>query len=183
VPYCPSCGGYHAEDAAYCPFCGGPVGDTPPPLRYAGFWRRVGGYVIDQLVIGLPWGFFEALIGGSGLSSSNTVNAQGHSVAHFHLNSGRFFPLLAGQLVVAGIYSVLMQTSSSQGTLGMMSVGVRVTDLNGQRLTRGRAAGRYLAYLLSTGIFELGNLLMLVTKRKQALHDLLAGTLVVRANT
>jgi uncharacterized RDD family membrane protein YckC len=181
VPYCPSCGGYHADDAAYCPFCGGPVGDTPPAVRYSGFWRRVGGAIIDSLVIGVPWNIFEALIGGSGLSSSNSTNSQGNTVTHFHLNGGRFFPLLVGQLAVAGIYSVLMQTSDSQGTLGMMAVGVKVTGLDGERITRGRAVGRYFAYLLSNTIFGLGDLLMLVTKRKQALHDLIAGTLVIRA--
>jgi uncharacterized RDD family membrane protein YckC len=181
VPYCPSCGGFHAEDAGYCPFCGSPVGDTPPAVRYSGFWRRVGGAIIDSLVIGIPWNIFEALIGGSGLSSNNTVNAQGHTVTHFHVDGGRFFPLLIAQFAVACIYSVLMQTSKSQGTLGMMAVGVMVTDVNGERISRGRAVGRYLAYLLASVILGLGLLLMLVTKRKQGLHDLIAGTLVVRA--
>jgi uncharacterized RDD family membrane protein YckC len=183
MPYCPTCGGFHAEDAGFCPFCGGPVGDTPRPVNYSGFWRRVGGWVIDSLVIGIPLAIFDALVGGNGLSTTKTIDSQtGNTVTHFHFHAARFFALFALQLIVAGTYSVLMQTSSNQGTLGMMGLGIKVTGEDGQRITRGRALGRYVAYAILTPItVGLGLLVMLVTKRKQGLHDLIAHTLVVRA--
>ncbi|MGN6172078.1 MAG: RDD family protein [Streptosporangiaceae bacterium] len=182
MPYCSACGGFHADDAAYCPFCGGPVGSTAPALVYSGFWRRVGGLVIDALVIGIPFEIFISVVGGSGLSSTTTTNpVSGNQTIHFHFHPARFFGLLLLQMTVAGAYSVLLQASANQGTLGQMAVGVRVTDLAGERISHRRAVIRYLGYLLSSILFGLGNLVMLVTEKNQALQDLLADTLVVKA--
>lgn len=139
--------------------------------------------MIDSLVIGIPLAIFDSLVGGNGLYSTKRIDPQtGNTVTHFHLHPARFFALLGLQLVVSASYAVLMQTSSNQATLGMMGLGIKVTGLDGQRITRARALGRYLAYAVLTPItVGLALLLMLVTKRKQALHDLIAGTLVVRA--
>jgi uncharacterized RDD family membrane protein YckC len=43
-----------------------------------------------------------------------------------------------------------------------------------------RATGRYAGKILSELLLALGYLLILVTERKQGLHDKLADTLVVR---
>jgi uncharacterized RDD family membrane protein YckC len=182
VPYCPSCGGFHADEAAFCPFCGAAVGDTPPALRYSGFWRRVAGLIIDGAVIGIPFAIFDSLVGGNGLYATKTINPDtGHTVTHLHIHPARFFTLFALQLAAGAIYTVLMQSSANQATLGMMGLGIKVTDLEGNRITPSRAVGRWFAYLVNIPTFGLGLLLMLVTKRKQALHDLIARTLVVRA--
>jgi uncharacterized RDD family membrane protein YckC len=182
MPYCAACGGYHADDAGYCPFCGAPVGSTPAVVVYSGFWRRVAGLIIDSLVIGIPFSVLTSIVGGNGLKATTTTNhATGTQVTHFHLAPGRFFGLLLLQLAVAGAYSAILQSSSRQATLGQMALGIRVTDLAGGRITLARGVGRYLGYLLSDFLLGLGNLVMLFTERKQALQDLLAGTLVVRA--
>jgi uncharacterized RDD family membrane protein YckC len=61
-----------------------------------------------------------------------------------------------------------------------MALGIRVTDLDGGRISFGRATGRYFGKILSGLILGIGFLMAAFTERKQALHDLLAGTLVVR---
>lgn len=77
------------------------------------------------------------------------------------------------------VYFAMMESSSYQATLGKLMMGIRVTDLHGQPIGFGRASARYWGKLLS-GIFMIGYLMAFFTERTQALHDLLAGCVVVR---
>jgi len=79
------------------------------------------------------------------------------------------------------LYEAFMESSSYQATLGKMIFGMKVTDLNGNRISFGRATGRHFAKWLSAMILGIGYIMVGFTERKQGLHDLLAGTLVRRA--
>jgi uncharacterized RDD family membrane protein YckC len=57
--------------------------------------------------------------------------------------------------------------------------GLIVTDNEGNRLSFGRATGRWLAKILSVLILWIGLIMIGFTERKQGLHDMIAGTLVV----
>jgi uncharacterized RDD family membrane protein YckC len=83
--------------------------------------------------------------------------------------------------VVAWIYEAWMTSSDRQATVGKIAVGLKVTDLNGQRISFARATGRHFAKILSAMILMIGFIMVAFTERKQGLHDLLAGTLVVKA--
>jgi Tfp pilus assembly major pilin PilA len=72
-----------------------------------------------------------------------------------------------------------MESSVQQATLGKMALGIRVTDGQGRRVSFGRATGRHFAKLLSGLILLIGYLMAGFTVRKQALHDMIAGCLVV----
>jgi len=78
------------------------------------------------------------------------------------------------------LYEAFMESSSYQATLGKMIFGMKVTDLNGNRISFERATGRHFAKWLSTMILGIGYIMVGFTERKQGLHDLLAGTLVRR---
>ncbi len=82
--------------------------------------------------------------------------------------------------VAAWLYFALMESSSRQATLGKMLVGIMVTDLDGGRISFGRATGRHFAMILSALTCYIGFVMAAFTERKQALHDMIAGTLVVR---
>jgi uncharacterized RDD family membrane protein YckC len=82
--------------------------------------------------------------------------------------------------VVGWLYFALMESSSHQATLGKMALGIRVTDLQGGRLTFGRATARFFGKIVSGLICYIGFIMAAFTERKQALHDMIAGTLVVR---
>ena len=90
--------------------------------------------------------------------------------------SGSVFEVIAGWL-----YFALMESSSSQATIGKMALSLRVTDLSGERVTFGRASGRHFAKWISILTFFVGFMMAGWTAKKQALHDMIAGTLVVRA--
>jgi len=61
-----------------------------------------------------------------------------------------------------------------------MLLGIQVVDLEGRQISFGRASGRHFAKILSTIILMIGFLMALFTQRKQALHDIIAGCLVVK---
>ena len=77
-------------------------------------------------------------------------------------------------------YFALMESSPWQATLGKKVVGLYVTDINGRRLSIGRATGRTFAKFLSSMTAGIGYLLCGFTEKKQALHDMVAKCLVLR---
>jgi uncharacterized RDD family membrane protein YckC len=70
-----------------------------------------------------------------------------------------------------------------QATVGKMALGIVVTDLQGRRISWARANARYWAHLITGLTFGVGYLMVAFTQKKQALHDIIAGTLVVKKNT
>ena len=98
--------------------------------------------------------------------------------AHANIDSLIFGTVL--WLAIAWIYFAVFEASRKQGTLGKLAVGIKVTDLNGNRIGFGRASGRYFGKYISATIIGIGYLMAAFTKRKQGLHDLMAGCLVVR---
>jgi uncharacterized RDD family membrane protein YckC len=63
--------------------------------------------------------------------------------------------------------------------VGKLAMGIRVTDLEGRRISFWRAVGRYAAKIVSAMILLIGFLMVAWTRRKQGLHDMLANTLVL----
>jgi len=78
------------------------------------------------------------------------------------------------------LYYALMESSKNQGTLGKMALGLKVTDMEGNRVSFGRATGRYFGKIISGMIMMIGYILAGLTEKKQALHDIMASCLVVK---
>ncbi|ASB89847.1 RDD family protein [Bacillus sonorensis] len=78
------------------------------------------------------------------------------------------------------LYYTLMESSKWQATLGKKIMGIRVADTEGGKISFGQAAGRFLAKSFLSPILMIGYILAFFTERKQALHDLLAGTIVLK---
>jgi len=85
------------------------------------------------------------------------------------------------RLALLLVYFVALTGSPLQGTLGKRLAGVKVTDLSGNRIGLGRSVVRFAASVASVGLAGLGLAAAAWTAKRQALHDLLAGTLVVRS--
>ena len=83
-------------------------------------------------------------------------------------------------LAIQFVYFAYLESSEKQATVGKMVLGLKVTDLNGQRISFARAAGRFLGKFLSSMILGIGYIMAGFTEKKQGLHDMIAGTLVVR---
>lgn len=148
-----------------------PIGGT---IAYAGFWLRFVAYVIDAIIMWIPnqvvrFALQFAMMEPLRARSSNPVDLL--PIAMFGLTV---------QICVDWLYFALMESSASQATLGKWAVGIIVTDMEGQRISFGRATGRYFGKILSSLILCIGFMMAGWTQKKQALHDELANTLVIR---
>jgi len=140
-----------------------PSAQAPIPMTYAGFWLRVVAALIDGIVVLLVTGVIASIVG--------TVT--GGPAAQFTVQ--------VVAVIATLLYFALFESSPKQATPGKMLVGIRVTALDAtSKVSFLRALGRTLAKYLSTLIILIGYLMAAFTSRKQALHDMLAGTLVVR---
>jgi uncharacterized RDD family membrane protein YckC len=155
------------------------------PLPYAGFWIRFVASLIDGLILGIPFMLVVIVLmfflGGFGLMMHrNAVDPQAAAA----LAGPMILGLLLGGLLFVGfewLYFAGMESSARQATFGKAAMSVRVTDLEGRRLSFGHATGRFFSKIISGMIpFAIGYIMAGFTAKKQALHDMIAGTLVIR---
>ena len=184
--YCSKCGVSNADTAQFCAGCGvgfAPVVSAGPAVVYAGFWRRYIALIIDgiistpiMLLLLLPFGLTGALTAVIGKAMDDPESIP---VA---ISGLWLFIVAAIVLSVLGnwLYHAVMESSSFQGTFGKKVLGIAVTDIDGQRISFSRATGRHFGKFLSGLIMNIGFIMAAFTEKKQALHDILAGCLVVR---
>jgi uncharacterized RDD family membrane protein YckC len=144
-------------------------------VEYAGFLKRLGAVVLDWLILtAVAWvaGFGLAVLFalGGGLETDESVD-----------NFSAFFSLVA--FLGQWLYYAIMESSAWQATIGKRALGIIVTDDHGQRISFGRATGRYFAKILSAIVLLIGYIMAAFTEKKQGLHDMIAGTLVVVGKT
>ena len=110
------------------------------------------------------------------LSEGGSRNLEGLTAALFGVGM-----MVFGLGIFAGswLYHTMMESSRHQATLGKMALGIKVTDLNGARISFARANGRFFGKWISSMIMNIGYLMAAFTEKKQALHDILAGCLVI----
>lgn len=134
-------------------------------LNYAGFWIRVAAYLIDGVVL---YAVMFVLMIPFGVDFTDPSAIDMSSMAIFYVI-----------IFVAWIaYFIGMESSSKQATLGKMAVGIKVGNENGERISVGTAAGRFFSKILSGLILYIGYMMAGWDKKKQALHDKIAGTYV-----
>ena len=133
---------------------------------YAGFLKRFAAAIIDGVLLMAVSVVIGAVMGL--IYGATTVTSEGVSIL------GNVVGALVGWL-----YYATMESSAKQGTLGKLALGIKVADLSGNQISFGRATGRHFGKLISTIFLLIGFLMVAFTSRKQALHDIMAGCLVV----
>jgi uncharacterized RDD family membrane protein YckC len=183
--FCTQCGQAVNAAASFCTRCGGTLTPSVPGMtiaapggaQYGGFWIRFVARLIDGAVVSIVLGPIAVIL------------MSGYFATHHALDRGQppdagFFVMIGLMAMFAGVsswlYEALMTSSSKQGTLGKMVFRMKVTDLHGARISFARATGRFLAKILSGMILNIGYIMAGFTERKQALHDMIVGTLVLR---
>ncbi len=192
--FCTKCGTVNADQARFCAGCGSPISPVasgqasaaavapapvfsqPRPVVYAGFWRRFFAMIIDGLVF-TPLLLIVVLTSGLlGIAMQPRVDLEGLAGAFVGIGVLIFMCLL---FVGNWLYHTAMESSHHQATLGKKALGIIVTDMNGNRISFARANGRFFGKWVSGMIMNIGYLMAAFTEKKQALHDILAGCLVV----
>ena len=201
--YCSKCGANVPENATFCSACGQPTGVTgaqnagvsaggyvpavamasvavaAPTVKYAGFWLRFVAFIIDAIILGFI-GVVVTLpfLGSLPIGAMMRGRPPGpDELAPLIGGMGHLFLL---RIVVDWLYYALFESSAWQATIGKKALGLTVTDLEGRRIGFGRATGRFFAKILSFVILCIGFFMIAFTSKKQGLHDILAGTLVLR---
>jgi uncharacterized RDD family membrane protein YckC len=197
---CEKCDAEIPEGASVCPQCQTPVsvaqigpvyvpqnarppevipavreqlGTLAPRPAFAGFWLRAVACIIDTILIAgvfvLVASFFPSVF-------EKLIPPTPPSLTAMPPPS----PLLIVMLISIGcLYYTFFEASVWRATPGKRIMKLYVADLNGQRLTLGRALLRNIARQIS-GVFFIGYLMAGFTEKKQALHDIIAGSLVLR---
>ena len=140
-----------------------------PEVKYAGFWKRLGAFLVDLGVTGLI--FLALAIVGPILLGPRLGVPRGSVI----LASGA-----VAWLVTTWLYWALMESSSKQGTVGKDLLGIVVTDAEGNRMSFSKATVRHFGKLASALPVMAGFVMAGFTARKQGLHDLITGSLVVK---
>jgi uncharacterized RDD family membrane protein YckC len=192
--YCLKCGVRNPDDAKFCTGCGSQLGtgvivSQDPPIYYAGFWRRFWALLIDEIILVggsfillillmiflMIFFVFLAALG----ADMHTLTTAIKSAIDDQKSQSQVFGFIS-EIISNWLYFTLFESSSLQATPGKMALGIIVTDLSGNRISFARANGRYWGKLVSFLTLWIGFIMAGFTQKKQALHDIMAGTLVVK---
>jgi uncharacterized RDD family membrane protein YckC len=155
-----------------------PIDSAPiiagPEARHAGFWIRMAAWVIDLaflvlVTIALDLAALATIFLGGQLGGE--INDQVVALAGY---SSAAIVMLSG----VGYFTIFIGTCGQ--TPGKMLFRLKVIRTDGQEMTYGSAWLRSLCWMLSLLLFGIGLLMIAWTHRKRGLHDMLAGTSVIR---
>lgn len=185
--YCVRCGQQVSDSDRFCTRCGAPMEPAPAwpatvqTLRYAGFWRRVIAALIDVVLVGLLWFVISGLydFATSRILENTAFTPDGVALgrALWLISGGRW--LVA--VLVALLYFALPEATRRGASPGKLVMRLRVARADGETTGIGRSVLRTALKPLSAAPLMLGFLIAAWNRRKQALHDLLSGTVVLRA--
>ncbi len=136
-----------------------------PADAFGGLIRRAAAFLVDaaiEVTVCLP----------VGIGIGNVLGADGSGLA--------VVIATAVGLLFDSVYFTVFESSSMQASPGKWLLGLRVTDLDGRRISLLRASTRYLGKCVSAVLLLLGFVMVAFHRRKQGLHDVLARTLVMR---
>ncbi len=131
-------------------------------MNYAGFWRRFIASVVDSILLTVVFNALTWLAFSESLKSNQTL-------------------LFVITIIPTWLYYALLESSAKQGTLGKIILGMKVVDYSNQRISFARATGRYFSKIISFVILMIGFIMVAFTSRKQGLHDIMAGTVVIKS--
>ena len=154
-------------------------------FKFAALWKRAVAFIVDaaivitlfcllihavNILLALPIEYAPIFERGVALKMSPYVEE------HF-IEIVLLYSFL--KLTVLVPYFTLLESSGMQATVGKLLLGIKVVDLSGKRISFARATVRFFAKILSGQVLLIGYFMAAFSQRKQTLHDLLAGTLVV----
>jgi len=146
--------------------------DNQKSVSYGGFWKRLGAYVIDWILLTII-GMVVLVVAGmyiasKGFDTENEAAILGASTAANLVT-----------LAISWLYYAGMESSSKQATVGKLALGMKVTDLKGEKISFLRASVRHFSKILSVLLLFIGFIMIAFTSKKQGLHDMIAGTVIV----
>ncbi|MBS2967661.1 RDD family protein [Metabacillus sp. KIGAM252] len=136
-------------------------------VKYGGFWIRTAALLIDTAILFTVFFIpFLPMIFGEPPQSITPV-----------------ILIYAAEYIVALAYFIILPVTSWQGTIGKKLLGLKIVNEHGEKLTIGKSILRYLSFSVSGFVLYIGFIMAGFTSRKQALHDMMVKTYVVKSRT
>jgi uncharacterized RDD family membrane protein YckC len=180
----PNYGGYQQPNYQPQPMPGYPPAMNYGPTNYAGIGARFLAMLMDGVIIGIPIGIISAVL--SAMMAARVVTRAAGKTYNPGMAATDVGTVFAGfgfimiiSILLSWAYFAMMESSAWQGTIGKKIMGIQVTDVNGGRISLGRATIRLAVKAFLSGWFLIGYIMAFFTQRKQGLHDMIAGTLVL----
>jgi uncharacterized RDD family membrane protein YckC len=154
--------------------------------NYAGFWLRFAAYIIDYIIIWVVQSFiFVPVLGVMGITFASKMSDPESMSEAETIGAAMSFAAVMGATalltsVIAILYWSLMESSKYQATIGKMALGLKVSDVDGKNLDFVKSLIRNICKIISGMILGIGYIMAGFTEKKQGLHDIIAGTLVVK---
>jgi uncharacterized RDD family membrane protein YckC len=199
--FCPKCGKETDALGKFCQWCGADIVSNPiTPIAtpggedegaevgvYAGLGRRIVAFIVDIILILLLDAVAVAVLGlFRGLQNLyffavqqapiESITTEGTSAALFGSIIAAYGIVI---IVIPWLYYAGFESSRSQATPGKLLMRIVVTDLEGNKPSFARVTLRHFAKFISILIIFLGFLMIGLTKKRQGLHDKIAGCLVL----
>lgn len=154
------------------------------PVQYAGFWWRFLAYIIDNIIVSFAsWIVLLPIMGIFGISLYSMAES-GYDLEDSPVMWGSIVSMYTSiffvSIIINWLYYAIMESTKSQGTVGKLILKIKVTDYNYERITFGRATGRFFGKFISQFILLIGFIMAGFTERKQALHDMMASCYVIK---
>jgi uncharacterized RDD family membrane protein YckC len=137
---------------------------NPSSIPYASFWQRAIAFLIDGIILSIINSMIDQIL----QQFRSTTDLQ------------TFIISILIAIVIGWNYYSIQESSSQRATIGKRVIGLQVTDMNGEQISFWRATRRYFSAYLSTLLLFVGYLIVPFTPKRQALHDLIAGTVIIR---
>jgi uncharacterized RDD family membrane protein YckC len=203
--FCSKCGAQNPATSQFCQSCGLTLSSglapsqaaaparayaaappvayvAAPAVPYGGFWIRLLAHLLDHVIlsaVAAPLFFIMVLPSIIRIAHEAEQNQEPSPEMIVAIVSS-IFVYIALAFVGQWLYEALLTSSSWQGTIGKRVLRLKVVDEAGNRIGFGRATGRFFAKILSSMFFCIGFIMIGFTERKTGLHDMLAGTKVLR---
>ncbi|MBN2516262.1 MAG: RDD family protein [Deltaproteobacteria bacterium] len=143
--------------------------------HYGGFWRRMIAFLIDKFVLSLIsmiLVFIASLFLGLGFPFDLSINIS-------EVITGTFILSYYGTTIFLNmVYFTYFHGTTGQ-TPGKKIIGLKVIQKTGDEMTLGLAFLRWVGYIVSGLVFNLGFLWVAFDRKKQGWHDKIASTYVI----
>ena len=144
-------------------------------VEYAGFWMRLGAYLIDGIILGAVGWVIGSIIGliielaamGGGEESYFTILLASTAIINI-------IGFIIGVAYCVGFWTWRGQTP------GKIALGIKIIRTDGSPVGFGRSLLRYVGYIISAITLLIGYLWIAFDGRKQGVHDKIADTYVIR---
>lgn len=191
--FCSRCGQSNPAGGTFCQNCGASLIPTMAAVSsatgapvvavvnpYGGFWIRFLAYILDRIIVGILMTPIFIIFG---LHMAAQIHQIPPNDVGDILPFIRFiYIIIPISIGVQWLYEALLTSSTWQATVGKRALDLKVTDEAGNRISFERATGRFFAKIISNFTCGIGYIMAGFTARKQALHDMIAGTLVMKTN-